>query len=71
MSQEASPKSDWRIGLSVKPKYRNDELFYEQGEVIAVLPSGTNGIIDRDGVLKIRMQSGTIILRAADQWVTA
>jgi hypothetical protein len=36
MSQGTSPKSDWRIGLSAKPKYRNDDLFYEVGEIIDV-----------------------------------
>jgi len=65
------PKQDWRIGLSAKPKYRNDDLFYERGEIIDVFPSGTGGIFDKDGVLKIRMESGLVILRASDQWVTA
>ena len=36
MSQGTSPKSDWRIGLSAKPTYRNDDLFYEVGEIIDV-----------------------------------
>ena len=62
---------DWRIGLTVKPKYRNDPLRYEQGIVLDVFPSGTNGIIDRYGVLKIKMESGAVILRPADHWITA
>lgn len=62
---------DWRVGLTVKPKYRCDELRYEQGKVIAVFPSGHGGIDDLDGVLQIQMESGSVILRPADQWVTA
>lgn len=64
-------RRDWRIGLSVKPKYRDDPLLYEQGEIIAVYPSGFGGVLDENGVLKIRLQSGTVVLRASDQWVTA
>lgn len=62
---------DWRIGLSVKPKFRNDDLYYERGIVLDILPSGTNGLEDPTGVLKIKMGSGNIILRKADDWVTA
>ncbi len=63
---QKSTGKDWRIGLSVKPKYRP-----EAGVVLDVLPSGTAGIVDETGVLKIRLISGTVILRGADDWVTA
>lgn len=66
-----SEQKDWRIGLTVRPKYRNHPLYYERGIVEAVLPSGTNLIADKDGVLRIRMDSGTVYLGAADDWVTA
>lgn len=63
--------TNWRIGLTVKPKYRNDPLHYEQGTVIDVLPDGTAGLFDKAGVLKIRMETGSVILRRADDWITA
>lgn len=63
---------DWRIGCSCKPKYRHDELWYERGRIIDVLPSGTAGLEDKDGILKIKMDStDRVILRRADEWVTA
>ena len=64
-------KRDWRIGLTVKPKYRSHALYYERGEILDVLPSGTNGIVDRNGVLKLKMSGGSTILAGADEWVTA
>jgi len=63
--------NDWRVGLSVQPKYRGDPLHYVGGVVLEVFPPGTAGIIDETGVLKIRLASGTVILRGADEWVTA
>lgn len=66
-----SDAKDWRVGLTVKPKYRHDPLRYEQGIVEAVEPRGTAGIFDPDGVLRIRLESGVVILRPAGQWVTA
>lgn len=65
------PAADWRIGLTVKPKMRTHELHYEQGEVVAILPDGTNGLFDPTGILKIRMQTGRVIVARADEWVTA
>jgi hypothetical protein len=62
---------DWRIGLTVKPKYRWHELKYEQGVIIDVLPDGTGGISDKNGVLKIMMESGRVILEGADSWITS
>lgn len=47
------------------------ESLDEAGVVLDVLPSGTAGIVDETGVLKIRLISGTVILRGADDWVTA
>lgn len=67
----APQKQDWRVGLSVKPKYRNHELFYEQGTVRTVFPSGYGLIVDKDGVLQIQMQSGRVLLAPSDEWVTA
>lgn len=64
-------KPDWRVGLSCTPKYRHDDLWYERGRIIDVLPDGTNGLADKDGILKIKMDSGSVILRRADEWVTA
>lgn len=64
-------KPDWRIGLTVKPKYRTHELHYERGTIRDVHPDGTGGVHDKDGVLKIEMQTGQTILAPADEWVTA
>jgi hypothetical protein len=68
---ESAEKKDWRIDLSVKPKFRGHQYYYERGKVLDVLPSGTNGIVDPDGVLKIQLAGGSVILDGASQWVTA
>lgn len=70
--QKPERTRDWRIGLSCKPKYRSDPRYYERGEIIDVHPSGTGGVFDDAGVLRIKLQSnGDIILQRADDWVTA
>ena len=69
---EQAPKPDWRIGLSCKSKYRSSQHYYDGGgKILSVWPSGTGGIHDKDGVLKIELAGGSVILAAADQWVTA
>jgi hypothetical protein len=68
---DVSEKRDWRIGLSCKPKYRTHPLYYERGEILDVEPSGTGGIVDPNGVLRIKMQDGKVFLAPADEWVTA
>jgi hypothetical protein len=62
---------DWRIGLSIKTKYRTHELYYERATIIDVLPDGTGGLSDPTGILKIKLLSGSTILVRADEWVTA
>ncbi len=63
---------DWRIGCSCKPKYRHDPLYYERGKIIDVLLSGTGGLDAKHGILQIRMDdTDQVILRRADEWVTA
>ena len=47
-------KPDWRIGLSVKVKYRSHPMYYERGTIIETYPSGTGGIADKDGVIKVQ-----------------
>jgi hypothetical protein len=65
-------KKDWRIGLTAKVKYRTHARYYEgAAEIIDVLPSGTNHIADKDGVLKLKTITGEVILEPADNWVTA
>jgi hypothetical protein len=67
-----SGKLDWRIGLTVKPKYRGHELFYERGTVRDVHPSGTGGLSDCDGILRIELVgSGRTFLARASDWMTA
>lgn len=69
-SWELYEKKDWRIGLSCKIKYRHDERYYEgTGTILDAFPSGHGGIIDKDGVLKIK-QNGKTFLDKADNWVT-
>lgn len=69
--QTSELKPDWRIGLTVKAKYRSDPLYYERGKVVDVHGSGFCGIDDKDGVLRIKLDSGNVILSASDKWVTA
>lgn len=70
--QKPEPKCDWRIGLACKPKYRTDPRYYERGEVIDVHQSGTGGVFDDAGVLRIKLDhNGEVILQRADDWVTA
>ncbi len=64
-------KRDWRTGLSVKTKSRNHPMYYERGIVAAVHPSGHGGLVDKDGVLEIKLVGGSVILGRADEWVTA
>ena len=64
-------EKDWRIGLTVKPKYRNGPLYYERGKVLEVCESGTASIEDETGVLRIQLDSGTVIMRGADDWISA
>lgn len=63
--------ADWRIGKTIKPKYSRDALRGRTGVVIGVEPSGTDQIDDPNGVLRIRLDDGTVVLRASDEWVTA
>lgn len=62
---------DWRIGLTVKAKLRSNEMYYERCEVLDVLPSGSGGIVDPDGVLKLKSAGGRVFLNPANEWVTA
>lgn len=62
---------DWRIGLSVKVKYRNHPRYYERGKIVDVLPSGTGGLVDADGILVIETETGAKILERADDWMSA
>lgn len=69
--EQAQAAPDYRIGLSCKPKYRKHELYYEgRGKIVGVEPSGTAGIVDKDGVLKIEL-NGRTFLAPADEWMTA
>lgn len=67
----AEVKPDYRIGLSCKPKYRSHELYYERGKIIETHPDGTGGLSDKDGILRIQMESGKTFLARADDWQTA
>lgn len=64
-------KPDWRIGLTCKPRLRTHELYYEQATVRDVHPSGTGGYHDKDGVLRIELASGRMLLVPAGDWITA
>ena len=69
---ETEGKRDWRIGLSVKVKYRWHDLYYEPPHtVVDVFPSGHGGVTDKDGVLLLRGIEGNTFLAPADQWRTA
>lgn len=62
---------DWREGLGVRVKYRRDPLYGETGVVLSAHPSGHGGVDDPNGVLRVSMDSGAVILRGADDFVTA
>lgn len=63
---------DWRIGLSVKPKYRTHERYYEPPAlVVDTRPNGTNGIADQNGILCIKTMEGTVLLVPSEEWITA
>ena len=64
-------KKDYRIGLSVKAKYRTADFYYDRGVVVDVHPSGTSGIVDPDGVIVVKHDSGIVRMHAADALVTA
>jgi hypothetical protein len=69
---EKVAKEDWRIGLSCKPKHRTHEKYYDPpGKIIEVHPSGTAGITDKNGVLRIKNVRGLTFLAPAEEWVTA
>src|SRR5438874_13331027 len=53
---------DYRIGLSVKPKHRTHALYYERGKIIAVHASGTGGLSDPGGILRIELESRRTLL---------
>jgi len=63
-------KRDWRIGLTVKPKARTHPRYYESCKVVEVLPDGTAGMFDKDGILKIKSSTGEVFLARADEWRT-
>lgn len=69
--QQAFPRPDWRVGLTCKAKLRGHVRYYERGTIRAVLPSGTDGIVDPAGVLKIETMAGEVFLAPADEWMTA
>lgn len=62
---------DWRIGLSVKPKMRYHELYYERAIVEEVFPDGTGGVFDPNGVLRIKLTGGKVMLVRSEDWVAA
>lgn len=63
---------DWRIGLSVKPKFRQHERYYElPARVIAVHRSGFGGVPCKDGVLVLEGRFGVHFLVPAEEWMTA
>lgn len=66
-------QTDWRIGLTVKPKYQTHLLYGQMvtGKVVASFESGTAGIHDKNGVLAIRLNEKIVALEPADWWVTA
>ena len=69
-----SAKPDWRIGKTVKPKYRDDPLRGQRGVVISIKPPvivedvAHCGFSDR---LVIKLESGEKITRDADEWISA
>lgn len=65
-------RPDWRVGLRVKPKYRDSPLWRigAVGVVVSVHKSGHQGIIDSDGVVEVSL-AALLVTTGADAWVTA
>jgi|ERR1700722_1938504 len=70
-SVRESLKSDWRIGLPCKPKMRTHPRRYDQCRVIDVLPSGCYGMVDPNGILRIRTNRGEVFVEPSENWMTA
>jgi hypothetical protein len=58
------PKSDWRIGLKVKPKYRVHPFFGKTGQVFEVDEA-------TDVVSVLMDTSGAVLTEPSDNFVTA
>ncbi len=59
---------DCRMGLRVKPRFKGDRLEHREGTIVDVLPSGTAGLIDADGILAIKMLNGEIVLAESERF---
>lgn len=72
---------DWRIGLKVKLKYRNDSLNAllpngAIGTITSVTKPGEHGCQDPNGLICVKVDDGkagmdTYITTGADRWITA
>ncbi len=67
---DANTQKDWRIGLRVTPKLRTDSLFSRVGEIVNVLPSGSFGVTDPNGVVVVRILN-ELVISPAERWMTA
>jgi hypothetical protein len=63
-------QNDWRIGLEVKPYWRDHRFYGKEGKVVDTLPSGTAGLVDCYGVLVVAID-GLVTLAPANEWCTA
>lgn len=70
-AESKRPIDDWRVGLSVKTVSHSDSLYHYQAMVMNVYPSGHGGLSDKDGVLKLKLSDGRVVLRRASEWQTA
>lgn len=62
-------QADWRIGLSVRPKYRFHRLFAYSNKCIVIATRDSS--IYKDGLLLIAVDDGRELLDPAEQWVAA
>lgn len=62
---------DWRIGLRCRVKYYTHSMYGTVGTIMDVLPSGTAGLEDPDGLLVIDVSYPFLVLDKADNWITA
>jgi hypothetical protein len=58
-----------KIGLSVKPKYKQYPEYDELTIIVDIHPNGYKGIVCEHGVLELKLTNGEIIYEAADDWV--
>jgi len=65
---ERIEEKDGRIGSSVRGKYQFSPYRLALGIIIDVLPNGSYGIWDKNGVTVVKLSCGQIVVTPAEDW---